>query len=102
MSDTLSNCNLNSSETRHIFSSNFTFDRIIKQKIFEIEKLGQLSSKTVKKRQNNDVIMKKYLIENLIILFFLMAVPKIMMDSNDGKQKEKKKVFSKNKFKLSK
>jgi hypothetical protein len=53
MSDTLRDCV--NSEIRRNYSSNFTFDQIVKQKICEIEKLSQLRSKT-DKNQNNDVI----------------------------------------------
>jgi hypothetical protein len=55
MSDTLRNCVKCNSEIRKNYSSNFTFDQIIKQKICEIEKLSQLRFKT-DKNQNNDVI----------------------------------------------
>jgi hypothetical protein len=66
MSNVLRNRFRSSSETRHEFSINFIFDQIIKQKIFEIEKLGKIRPKSDPKRQKNNVLkiqknkMKKY------------------------------------------
>jgi hypothetical protein len=48
-----------SDKLKNNFSSNFIFDQLIKHKIFEIEKMSQLSSKIINKRQNNDVIIQK-------------------------------------------
>jgi hypothetical protein len=46
------------SENRHEFSSNFIFDQIIKQKIFEIEKLGKIHPKSDAKGQKDNVCKK--------------------------------------------
>ena len=58
MSNVLRNRVRSSSETRHKFSSNFIFDQIIKQKIFEIEKINPIRPKT-DKRGLKDNIYKK-------------------------------------------
>jgi hypothetical protein len=52
MSNILRNRVRSSSETRHEFSSNFIFDQIIKQKIFEIEKLSKIRPQSDKKGLN--------------------------------------------------
>jgi hypothetical protein len=45
-----------SNTLKNTFSSNFIFDQLIIKKIFEIEKLTQLNSKTDNKRLYDDVI----------------------------------------------
>ncbi len=58
MSNVLRNRIRSSSETRPKFSSNFIFDQIIKQKIFEIEKINPIRSKTDKKGLKDNVYIK--------------------------------------------
>jgi hypothetical protein len=50
--------NSDTSETRHRLSTNFSFDQIIKQKIFEIEKINPIRPKTVKRELKNNVTTK--------------------------------------------
>jgi hypothetical protein len=54
MKNILKKSDINESETRYKFSSNFIFDQIIKQKIFEIEKLSKIRPETAKKTQKDN------------------------------------------------
>jgi hypothetical protein len=57
-----------SSDNRDKFSSNFIFDQIIKQKIFEIEKINPIRPKTVKRELKKNVTIKvKLTLERYII-----------------------------------
>jgi hypothetical protein len=68
MSNLLRNRVRSSSETRHKFSNNFIFDQIIKQKIFEIEKINPIRPKTGKREQKNNVTIKvKLTLERYVI-----------------------------------
>ena len=55
MSNVFSNRASSGSKARHKFSNNFIFDQIIKQKIFEIEKLSKIRPETAKKKQKDNV-----------------------------------------------
>ncbi len=74
MTNTLRDCVKCNSEIRQNYSSNFTFDQAIKQKICEIEKISQLRSKT-DKNHNNDVInllLNEWVWKfNIVIFLFL-------------------------------
>ena len=59
MSNLLRNRVRSSSETRHKFSNNFIFDQIIKQKIFEIEKINQRRPTTGKSGLKDNVTINK-------------------------------------------
>jgi hypothetical protein len=58
MSNVLRNRVRSSSKTSHKFSSNFIFDQIIKQKLFEIEKLSKIRPESDKKGFKNNVYKK--------------------------------------------
>jgi hypothetical protein len=58
MSNVLRNRVKSRSENRHEYSSNFIFDPIIKQKNFEIEKIGKVRPKSDAKGQKDNVYKK--------------------------------------------
>jgi hypothetical protein len=58
--------NRDTSETRHKISTNFSFDQIIKQKIFEIEKINQRRPKTGKRGLKDNVTINKYQISKMM------------------------------------
>jgi hypothetical protein len=59
MKNILKKSDINESETRYKFSSNFIFDQIIKQKIFEIEKINQRRPITSKRGLKDNVTINK-------------------------------------------
>jgi hypothetical protein len=59
MNNLLRNGDISGNNSKKEFSSNFIFDQIIKQKIFEIEKINPIRVKADKRGLKDNVIINK-------------------------------------------
>ena len=90
-------------ESKQMYSSNFIVDRIIKQKLYDLEKVINIQAKSVMKaEEENDVILDFILhyYKKRLIYFKKFTLTCTVNGIIDEKEKEKKQVTRKFNFNL--
>ena len=90
-------------ESKQMYSSNFIVDRIIKQKLYDLEKVINIQAESVMKaEEENDVIIDFILqyYKKRLIYFKKLTLTCTVNGIIDEKEKEKKQVTRKFNFNL--